>query len=76
MLACAATVPTVALGLFGLCDIPLDIIATPGVNVAVGVAVDSMIHLGAAWRRARVARPAHLKRSASRRAASSRSRSW
>jgi uncharacterized protein len=60
MLACAATVPTVALGLFGLCDIPLDIIATPGVNVAVGVAVDSMIHLGAAWRRARVARPAHL----------------
>jgi predicted RND superfamily exporter protein len=52
MLACAATVPAVALGAFGLLGIPLDIIATPGVNVAVGVAVDSMIHLGAAWRRA------------------------
>jgi predicted RND superfamily exporter protein len=52
MLACIATVPAVTLGLFGLLRIPLDIIATPGVNVAVGVAVDSMIHLGAAWRRA------------------------
>ena len=52
MLACIATVPAVSLGLFGLFRIPLDIIATPGVNVAVGVAVDSMIHLGAAWRRA------------------------
>lgn len=52
MLACIATVPAVSLGLFGLFGIPLDIIATPGVNVAVGVAVDSMIHLGAAWRRA------------------------
>ena len=51
MLACTATVPAVALGLFGVFRIPLDIIATPGVNVAVGVAVDSMIHLGAAWRR-------------------------
>jgi predicted RND superfamily exporter protein len=53
MLACTATVPAVSLGLFGVLGIPLDIIATPGVNVAVGVAVDSMIHLGAAWRRAR-----------------------
>lgn len=60
MLACAGTVPTVALGLFGLCGLPLDVIATPGVNVAIGVAVDSMIHLGVAWRRARVARPAAL----------------
>lgn len=57
MLACTATVPAVALGLFGVLDIPLDIIATPGVNVAIGVAVDSMIHLGAAWRRARATRP-------------------
>jgi predicted RND superfamily exporter protein len=55
MLACTATVPAVALGAFGLLRIPLDIIATPGVNVAVGVAVDSMIHLGAAWRRSGVA---------------------
>jgi predicted RND superfamily exporter protein len=60
MLACTATVPTVALGLFGAARIPLDIIATPGVNVAIGVAVDSMIHLGAAWRRARPSRPARL----------------
>jgi len=52
MLACVAAVPTVSLGLFGVFRVPLDIIATPGVNVAVGVAVDSMIHLGAAWRRA------------------------
>jgi uncharacterized protein len=58
MLACAATVPAVALGVFGLGRIPLDIIATPGVNVAIGVAVDSMIHFGAAWRRARATRPA------------------
>lgn len=52
MLACTATVPAMSLGLFGLLGVPLDIIATPGVNVAIGVAVDSMIHLGAAWRRA------------------------
>lgn len=52
MLACTATVPAMSLGLFGLFDVPLDVIATPGVNVAIGVAVDSMIHLGAAWRRA------------------------
>ncbi|MGH8222489.1 MAG: efflux RND transporter permease subunit [Woeseiaceae bacterium] len=58
MLACAATVPAVALGLFGVFRIPLDIIATPGINVAVGVAVDSMIHLGAAWRREFKVRPA------------------
>jgi len=51
MLACAATVPAAGLGLFGVFGVPLDIIATPGVNVAVGVAVDSMIHLGTAWRR-------------------------
>jgi predicted RND superfamily exporter protein len=57
MLACAATVPAVALGLFGVFGIPLDIIATPGVNVAVGVAVDSMIHLGTAWRRASASGP-------------------
>lgn len=60
MTACTATVPTVALGVFGLARIPLDIIATPGVNVAIGVAVDSMIHFGAAWRRARATRPASL----------------
>jgi predicted RND superfamily exporter protein len=60
MLACTATVPAVAIGLFGLGRIPLDIIATPGVNVAIGVAVDSMIHLGAAWRRARATRPPRL----------------
>lgn len=56
MLACTATVPAVALGVFGLAGLPLDIIATPGVNVAIGVAVDSMIHFGAAWRRARAGR--------------------
>jgi predicted RND superfamily exporter protein len=56
MFLCTATVPAVALGVFGLTRLPLDIIATPGVNVAIGVAVDSMIHLGAAWRRARSGR--------------------
>lgn len=60
MLACTATVPAVALGVFGLGRVPLDIIATPGVNVAIGVAVDSMIHFGAAWRRARATRPPGL----------------
>lgn len=67
MLLCTATVPAVGLGLFGLARIPLDIIATPGVNVAIGVAVDSMIHLAAAWRRARATRPPHLALAAAQR---------
>ena len=41
------------LGLAGLLRVPLDIVVSPAINVAVGVAVDSMIHFGAAWRRAR-----------------------
>ena len=53
MAACTATIPAVTLGLAGFAQVPLDIVVTPAINVAVGVAVDSMIHLGSAWRRAR-----------------------
>jgi predicted RND superfamily exporter protein len=53
MALCTAAIPAVALGVGGLVRIPLDIVVSPAINVAVGVAVDSMIHLGAAWRRAR-----------------------
>ncbi len=57
MAACTAAIPAVTLGLAGFAQVPLDIVVTPAVNVAVGVAVDSMIHLGSAWRRARAVLP-------------------
>ena len=53
MTLCCAAIPAVTLGLAGLLRVPLDIVVSPAINVAVGVAVDSMIHFGAAWRRAR-----------------------
>ena len=53
MALCTAAIPAVTLGLAGFLRVPLDIVVAPAINVAVGVAVDSMIHLGAAWRRAR-----------------------
>ena len=53
MALCTAAIPAVILGLAGLLRVPLDIVVSPAINVAVGVAVDSMIHLAAAWRRAR-----------------------
>lgn len=66
MAACTAAIPAFTLGLFGATCIPLDIVATPAVNVAIGVAVDSMIHLAAAWRRARGEPPADRARVAQR----------
>ena len=53
MAACTVAIPAVTLGLAGFLHVPLDIVVTPAINVAVGVAVDSMIHFAAAWRRAR-----------------------
>jgi predicted RND superfamily exporter protein len=53
MALCTAAIPAVTLGIAGFARVPLDIVVSPAINVAVGVAVDSMIHLGAAWRRAR-----------------------
>jgi hypothetical protein len=53
MAFCTAAIPAVTLGIAGFMRMPLDIVVSPAINVAVGVAVDSMIHLGAAWRRAR-----------------------
>lgn len=38
-------VPAVMLGLLGWMKIPLDVIAAPAANVAIGMGVDSMIHL-------------------------------
>jgi predicted RND superfamily exporter protein len=53
MALCTAAIPAATLGIAGFLRVPLDIVVAPAINVAVGVAVDSMIHFGAAWRRAR-----------------------
>ena len=53
MALCTAAIPAVTLGFAGFLRVPLDIVVAPAINVAVGVGVDSMIHFGAAWRRAR-----------------------
>jgi len=53
MALCTAAIPATTLGVAGFLHVPLDIVVAPAINVAVGVAVDSMIHFGAAWRRAR-----------------------
>jgi predicted RND superfamily exporter protein len=38
-------VPVIVLGLLGLAKIPLDVIATPAINVAIAMGIDSMIHM-------------------------------
>ncbi len=47
----AAAIPIIIFGAFGLFAIPLDMIAAPAASVAVGMAVDMMIHLAVAARR-------------------------
>ena len=44
-------IPSTILGLIGLYQIPLDIIAAPAVNVAIAMGIDSMIHMMQAYRR-------------------------
>jgi predicted RND superfamily exporter protein len=46
-------VPVCVLGAIGYLRIPLDIISSPAVNVAIGMGIDSMIHTVAAVRRRR-----------------------
>ncbi len=38
-------VPVIVLGLLGLAKIPLDVIATPAINVSIAMGIDSMIHM-------------------------------
>jgi predicted RND superfamily exporter protein len=51
MLAVLVALPVLILGLLGHLRLPLDIIASPAVNVALALGVDSMIHLVTARRR-------------------------
>ncbi len=44
-------IPLCILGGFGIWDIPLDIICAPAANVALGMGIDAMIHMIAAYRR-------------------------
>jgi uncharacterized protein len=46
-------IPVCILGGFGLWRIPLDIISAPASNVAIGIGIDAMIHMTAAFRRLR-----------------------
>ncbi len=45
-----ALIPLAVLGIVGFQEMPLDIFATPAVNVCLGIAVDTMIHLAIAVR--------------------------
>lgn len=40
-----ALVPAIVLGLLGHLEVPLDIISAPAVNIALGMAIDDMLHL-------------------------------
>jgi predicted RND superfamily exporter protein len=51
MLVSLYFVPVTMLGILSLMKIPLDVIAAPAANVAIGMGVDSMIHLMAHARR-------------------------
>ena len=45
MVACLAAIPLVVLGTFGHLGVAVDIITSPGANVALAMGVDSMIHV-------------------------------
>lgn len=45
MLASLYFVPSVMFGILGLFRVPLDVISAPAVNLAIGLGVDSMIHM-------------------------------
>ena len=53
MVACLTGIPLVILGLLGHLRVPLDMIASPAVNVSLAMGVDSMIHLAVRARRLR-----------------------
>lgn len=53
MLLCLAGTPIVLFGVMGWAGLPVDFISSPAANVALGIGVDSMIHLASAARRLR-----------------------
>ncbi len=53
MVACLATVPILLLGTMGHLRAPVDVISAPGVNVAIALGIDAMIHLMMAVHRRR-----------------------
>lgn len=53
MVASLALVPVCMLGGVGLLGVPVDIISAPATNVCIGMAIDSMVHLVFAVRRAK-----------------------
>jgi predicted RND superfamily exporter protein len=53
LLATLGLVPAIVLGLMGWLRVPLDIISAPAVNIALGMAIDDMLHLAARARRLR-----------------------
>jgi predicted RND superfamily exporter protein len=52
MIASLALVPLYMLGGIGWLHVPMDVISSPATNVCIGIAIDSMIHLGFGVRRA------------------------
>ncbi len=53
MLICLVSIPVFMLGMMGYLKMPLDIIVSPAANVALGIGIDSMIHLVMRVRRIR-----------------------
>ncbi|MDH3456273.1 MAG: MMPL family transporter [Gemmatimonadota bacterium] len=54
MVACLTAIPLVILGLLGHFRVPLDMIASPAVNVSLAMGVDTMIHLAVRARQLRM----------------------
>ncbi|MBE7638149.1 MMPL family transporter [Sneathiella sp. P13V-1] len=48
----ASLIPLISIGTSGYLHMPLDIISAPAFSVAFGIAVDALLHLGLAYRRA------------------------
>ncbi|MDX2000500.1 MAG: MMPL family transporter [Thermoanaerobaculia bacterium] len=53
MTFCLAATPLVLFGAMGFAGLPVDIISSPASNIAIGMGIDSMVHLVAAARRLR-----------------------
>ncbi len=53
MLACLAGTPLFIFGAMGLAGLPVDFVSSPAANVAVGMGIDSMIHMVTAVRHLR-----------------------
>jgi len=51
MVFCLASIPICILGIAGHLGIPLDVISSPAANIAIGMGIDSMIHMVIVMRR-------------------------